>query len=96
MASNFTYSATVPDSRDIDNTTGSCPPHALEIAARDGGVILQIFPKSPHDGANLPEPYVLFFNAKEARELIKGIQNAIDCYDQSINYHEDRVRGGVV
>lgn len=77
MAGSCTYSVLLPDYGDLDNETKNCPGYRVYVLERDGGISLQMqhADKDPStdDGLN-----AVFMNIEEAKNLIEGIQEAID------------------
>lgn len=96
MASYF-YDKHVPDYRDIDNKTGKAPGFRISICENDCGIGLSMEPFKKTTGIAIDPKaqYSGWFNIKEARELLSGLQQAIDraiSKNDGEDLHEDRVQ----
>lgn len=75
MASKM-YGKLLPDYGDLDNVTGKASGYKVYILENDGGISLQMI--HANDNPLNSPGYSVFLNVDEAKELISGIQEAID------------------
>ncbi|MGD1046913.1 MAG: hypothetical protein ABR936_16535 [Bacteroidota bacterium] len=74
MASLF-YSKHLPDYGDLDNSTGTCPGYLFLIRENDGGIGISMGPINEDPDGDTH--YGAFLNLEEAKELVRGFQEAI-------------------
>ena len=75
MASKM-YGKLLPNYGDLDNSTGNAPGYRVFVLENDGGVSLQMV-HADDDPVTSPG-YSVFLNVNEARDLLSGLQEAID------------------
>ena len=82
------YSKLLPDYGDLDNASKTAPGYRVYIRENDGGIGLELF----HANENLStgQGSSVFLNLKEARELIKGIEKAIERAEPKKANHKAR------
>lgn len=87
MASKI-YGKLLPDYRDLDNKTSGAPGYRAFVLENDGGVSLQMIHANDHP---LTSPgYSVFLNVDEAKELLSGLQEAIDRAEPKNASHPNR------
>lgn len=97
MAANYLYEKHVPSYVDLDNISGKAPGFRVTVCENDGGVglILEPYLDNPSPTINLDKYYGVFFNIKEAQELVSSLQAAIEGALGSAggeDLHPDRVQ----
>jgi len=85
------YSKELPDNGDLDNVTGTAPGYKVFVLENDGGISLQMF-HIKKDDIMISSGYSVFMNIDETKELIKGMQNAIECAEPKNANHKSRAK----
>lgn len=87
MGSKF-FGMLLPDYGDLDNETGKAPGFRVFIIENDGGVSLQMVPADKNPTTT--NGCAVFLNVKEAKELVVGLQDAIQRAEPKNANHKDR------
>jgi len=87
MGSKF-FGMLLPDYNDLDNKTGKVPGFRVFIIENDGGVSLQMVPADKNPTTT--KGFEVFLNVKEAKELVVGLQEAIQRAEPKNAKHKDR------
>ncbi|MCP4486456.1 MAG: hypothetical protein GY820_03920 [Gammaproteobacteria bacterium] len=70
------YGKLLPDYGDLDNETNTAPGYRVYIIENDGGISLQMI--HANDDPVTSPGYSVFLNVTEAKELINGLEEAIE------------------
>ncbi len=87
MASKM-YGKLLPDYGDLDNVTGTAPGYRVYVLENDGGISLQLI--HANEDPVTSQGSSVFLNVEEARELIEGLQEAIDRAEPKNANHPSR------
>lgn len=87
MASKM-YGKLLPDYGDLDNKTNGAPGYRVFVLENEGGVSLQMV--HANDDPVTSSGYSVFLNVDEAKELLSGLQEAIDRAEPKNASHPDR------
>ena len=88
MGGSCTYSKHLPDYRDLDNNAGECPGYKVYVLEKDGGVAIQM--QDASDKSNSDTSKSVFLNVEEAKELTRGIEEAIKKASNKHGNHKPR------
>jgi hypothetical protein len=76
MASNF-YQESLPDYRDLENSTGNRPGYELYVCENDGGVGIALYP-ADEDFNTSEKVQAVFLTVDKAEDLAKSLNEAIE------------------
>jgi len=87
MASKM-YGKLLPNYGDLDNVTKSAPGYRVYVLENDGGVSLQMI--HADENPTTSEGSAVFLTVDEAKELIGGLQDAVDRAEPKNANHKSR------
>lgn len=90
MAGSQTYSKKLPDITDLDNDSGEKPGYKVFVLERDGGVSIQM--QDVDDKSDSDTLRAFFMNVDEAKELVVGLNDAINRASYKNANHKSRAK----